>query len=152
MKTRSLLVLVLVAAAFAATASARPDRTARGAAPFAQAWSHVPQSQSMRRAKDILVFGMEQDIDGFNTALTCCGAYWAAVTGNTPITRGTYNIDNKLNHVLDLVSSAKATKTTLSFTIRPNANWYWGGKKIPVTYKDFVYTWQQFVDPKNDVG
>ena len=32
-----------------------------------------------------------------------------------------------------------------------DANWYWGGKKIPVTYKDFVYTWQQIVDPKNDV-
>lgn len=29
---------------------------------------------------------------------------------------------------------------TLSFAIRPNAYWYWGGKKLQVTYKDFVYT------------
>ena len=69
-----------------------------------------------------------------------------------PVIRGTYNVDNKLRHILDLVSSAKATKTTLSYTIRPDANWNWGGKKIPVTYKDFVYTWQAFVDPKNDVA
>ena len=51
----------------------------------------------------------------------------------------------------DLVSAASATKTGLSYTIRPDANWYWGGKKLPVTYKDFVYTWQQYIDPKNDV-
>ena len=68
-----------------------------------------------------------------------------------PVIRGAYNVDNKLRHVLDLVSAASATKSTLSFTIRKDANWNWGGKKIPVTYKDFVYTWQNFVDPKNDV-
>jgi peptide/nickel transport system substrate-binding protein len=95
---------------------------------------------------------MEQDIVGFNTALTCCGAYWAAVTGNTPIVRGTYNIDNKLRHVLDLISSAKAATHTLTFTIRKDANWDWGGRKLPVTYKDFVYTWQQLINPNNDVG
>ena len=32
----------------------------------------------------------------------------------------------------------------------PNANWYWGGKKMPVTYKDFVYTLQKIDDPNND--
>src|SRR5262249_18315278 len=134
MRTRSLLVLTLVAAAFAATASARPQNTTEAAAPFAQSWANVPQTQAARRAKDV---------DGFHTLLTCCGAYWAAVTGNTPILRGAYNLDNKLNHVLDLVSAATATRSSLTFTIRPDANWYWGGKKLPVTYKDFVYTWQQ---------
>jgi peptide/nickel transport system substrate-binding protein len=68
-----------------------------------------------------------------------------------PVTRGAYITNNKLQHVLDTVTAAKATKTTLSYTIRPDANWNWGGKKVPVTYKDFVYTWQQLVDPKNDV-
>ena len=122
------------------------------AAPFAESWASVPRTAAARKAKSILVFGMEQDITGFNTALTCCGAYWAAVTGNVPELRGAYNIDDKLRHVLDLAASAKATKTSLTYTIRPDANWYWGGKKSPVTYKDFVYTWQQIVDPKNDVG
>ena len=72
-------------------------------------------------------------------------------SGNTPVVRGAYNITDKLQHVADLVSSAKATKSTLTLNIRPNANWNWGGKKLPVTYKDFVYTWQQNVNPNNDV-
>ena len=141
--------------ALAASASGTPARTSGAslaAAPFAQAWAQVPRTPAGRRAKDVLVFGMEQDITGFNTALTCCGAYWAAVTGNTPELRGAYNIDNKLRHVLDLVSSAKATKTTLTFVIRKDAFWNWGGRKLPVTYKDFVYTWQNLADPKNDVS
>jgi ABC-type oligopeptide transport system substrate-binding subunit len=135
----------------AATATHQRTTSSLSAAPFAQSWAQVPQTQSARRAKDVLVFGMEQDIDGFNTILTCCNSYWAAVTGNVPELRGAYNITNNLKHVLDLVSSAKATRTGLSYTIRPDAYWYWGGKKLPVTYKDFVYTWQQIVNPKNDV-
>ena len=144
-------VLVLAASATATgTTAGRPVATP-AAAPFAQSWASVPRTTQARRAKSILVFGMEQDITGFNTALTCCGAYWAAVTGNVPELRGAYNIDDKLRHVLDLVTSAKASAKTLTFNIRPDARWYWGGKKLPVTYKDFAYTWQQFVDPKNDV-
>ena len=144
-------VLVLAASASATGTTAGRRAATPAAAPFAQSWASVPRTAQARRAKSILVFGMEQDITGFNTALTCCGAYWAAVTGNVPEVRGAYNIDDKLRHVLDLVSSAKAAAKTLTFTIRPDANWYWGGKKLPVTYKDFAYTWQQFVDPKNDV-
>src|SRR5437868_12899906 len=45
-----------------------------------------------------------------------------------------------------------ATKTSLSITIRPNAFWNWGGKKVPVTNKDLVYTWKQIVDPKNEAA
>jgi peptide/nickel transport system substrate-binding protein len=148
-------VAVLATLALAASAAGRPaahSTATLAAAPFAQAWAQVPRTPAARRAKDVLVFGMEQDIVGFNTALTCCGAYWAAVTGNTPELRGAYNIDDKLRHVLDLVSSAKATKTTLSYTIRKDAFWNWGGRKLPVTYKDFAYTWQQLVDTKNDVA
>jgi peptide/nickel transport system substrate-binding protein len=40
----------------------------------------------------------------------------------------------------------------MSYTIRTDANWNWGGKKIPVTYRDFVYTWKQIIDPKNDLS
>src|SRR4029079_5365173 len=80
------------------------------------------------------------------------GAYWAAVTGNTPEMRGAYTIDNKLRHVKDLVSSATATKTSLSYTIRRAALWNWGGRKLPVTYRDFAYTWRALVDPSHDVS
>ena len=147
----ALSVLALAAAATGSPSAANRPAT-RSAAPFAQAWATVPRTTAARRAKDVLVFGMEQDITGFNTALTCCGSYWAAVTGNVPELRGAYNIDNKLRHVLDLVSSAKATRTSLTYVIRKDASWNWGGRKLPVTYKDFAYTWQAFVNPKNDVS
>ena len=39
-----------------------------------------------------------------------------------PVIRGTYNVTNTLKHVLDLVSDAKATKTTLSYMIRKDAS------------------------------
>ena len=147
-------VLLLAASATATSrfaGSARTTATTPAAAPFAESWANVPRTPAARKAKETLVFGMEQDINGFNTVLTCCSAFWAAVTGNTPEVRGAYNITNTLQHVADLVSTAQATKKTLSFTIRPNAYWNWGGKKLPVTYKDFVYTWQQIVNPNNDV-
>jgi peptide/nickel transport system substrate-binding protein len=146
----AMLVIASSATAVGHRASTSASATA-SAAPFAQSWAQVPRTSAARQAKDILVFGQEQDIVGFNAALTCCSQFWSAVQV-VPVIRGTYNVDNKLRHILDLVSSAKATKTTLSYTIRPDANWNWGGKKIPVTYKDFVYTWQAFADPKNDVA
>ena len=142
-------VLLLGASATAAHGSAA--RSTPAAAPFAESWARVPATAAARKAKDTLVFGMEQDIDGFNTTLTCCNEFWAAATGNTPVIRGAYNITNTLQHVTDLITSASATKTSLTLNIRPDANWNWGGRKLPVTYKDFVYTWQQIVNPDNDV-
>jgi ABC-type transport system substrate-binding protein len=103
------------------------------------------------RAKDTVVLGQEQDVDGFNTALTCCNETWAGIQLQ-PVIRGAYVVDNRLRHVLDLVSRAKATEHTLSYTIRRNAYWNWGGKRLPVTYADFVYTWQQLVNPNNSVA
>jgi peptide/nickel transport system substrate-binding protein len=148
------LAVLLVAASATATTkvagSAQAADATPAAAPFAQSWANVPRTTAARAAKDVLVFGQEQDIVGFNTNLTCCNQFWANVQ-TVPVIRGAYTINNKLQYVKDMVADAKATKTTLSYTIRPDANWNWGGKKVPVTYKDFVYTWQMLVDPKNDV-
>jgi peptide/nickel transport system substrate-binding protein len=102
-------------------------------------------------AKDTVVLGQEQDVDGFNTALTCCNETWAAVQ-TQPVIRGAYIVNDRLQHVLDLVSRAKATAHTLSYTIRRNAYWNWAGKRLPVTYADFVYTWEQLVNPNNAVA
>jgi peptide/nickel transport system substrate-binding protein len=144
----------LLLLATTATATTKVAGKAHGAslaaAPFAQSWAQVPQTTAARKAKDILVFGQEQDIVGFNTNLTCCNQFWAGVQG-VPVIRGAFITNNKLQNVKDLVSSASATRTTLSYTIRKDANWNWGGRKIPVTYKDFVYTWRQIIDPKNDL-
>jgi peptide/nickel transport system substrate-binding protein len=142
----------------AATASASTDVAARralagatpAASPFAASWADVPLTSAARRAKGVVVFGQEQDIDGYNTVLTCCNEFWAGVQ-NVPVIRGAYLVNARLDHQLDLVVFAKATRSTLTYTIRPNANWNWGGRKLPVTYRDFVYTWQQIVDRKNDL-
>jgi peptide/nickel transport system substrate-binding protein len=142
----------------AATASASTDAPASrtlaaatpAASPFAASWADVPLTSAARRARGIVVFGQEQDIDGYNTVLTCCNEFWAGVQ-TVPVIRGAYLVNARLQHQLDLVVSAKATSRTLSYTIRPNASWNWGGRKIPVTYRDFVYTWQQVVDPRNSL-
>jgi peptide/nickel transport system substrate-binding protein len=149
--------LMLVAAAGAMSNVARDSASSQAApratlkaAPFAQAWAEVPRSPAARQAKSVLVFGMEQDVSGFNVLNADQNAYWAAITGDTPVIRGAYIIDNKGLYHLDLASSVKATKASLTINIRPNAFWYWGGRKLPVTYADFVYTWKQIVDPSSN--
>ena len=144
-------VLMVAATATATTRVAGSASSASlHAAPFAQAWANVPRSPAARKAKSVLVFGMEQDAAGFNTLEADENAYWAALTGNTPIIRGNYIIDNLGNYHLDLASSVTATKSALTINIRKDANWWWGGKKLPVTYADYVYTWQQIVDKNNN--
>jgi peptide/nickel transport system substrate-binding protein len=147
----AIAILLLAATATATTkVGSKAQGASSAAAPFAQSWAQVPRTQAARKAKDILVFGQEQDIVGFNTNLTCCNQFWAGVQG-VPVIRGAFITNDKLQNVKDLITSASATKTTLSYTIRKDANWNWGGKKVPVTYQDFVYTWKQIVDPKNDL-
>ena len=141
-------LLTVGATASASTHVASAQKLA--AAPFAQAWANVPRTPAARKAKSVLVFGMEQDITGFNTGEESQNAYWAALTGNTPTLRGNYIIDDKGNYHLDLATKVTATPKTLSITIRPNANWYWQGHPTaPVTYRDYVYTWQQIVNKAN---
>jgi glutathione transport system substrate-binding protein len=102
-------------------------------------------------AKDVLVFGQEKDVPGFNTSLACCNQPWAEAL-ETPVIRGAFITNNRLQSVKDLVASAHATKTTLTYTIRKNANWNWDGRILPVTYADFAYTWQQMVDAGNPIA
>jgi len=155
MTRRLWLVAVTVFAVLAvvgtASGSGRSSHTARlAAAPFAKSWANVPRTTAARKAKSTLVFGMEQDITGFNTTEESQSSFWAALTGNTPTLRGNYMVDDNANYALDLASKVTATKSGLSITIRPDAYWYWQGHpKMPVTYADYVYTWQQIVDPKN---
>jgi ABC-type transport system substrate-binding protein len=147
---------VLVLAASATATSSGSSRVSGGtpaAAPFAQAWAKVPTTTAGRKAKNIVVFGAEQDINGFNTSLNCCSQLWANFMGLVETDHGAFNVNQKGQFFPEkyIVSSATATKTGLSYTIAPNANWYWGGKKVPITYKDFVYTLQQVDNPNNDL-
>ena len=146
---------VLVALATVATAGAVTFHGASAAqtlraAPFNAA--AVPSTLAAQKAKSTLVFGMEQDITGFNLSEADETSLWAAITGETAVIRGTYIIDQEGNYHLDLASSVVATPKTLTITIRPDANWNWGGKVSPVTNQDVAYTWKQFMDPKNNVA
>ena len=66
---------VLLLAASATATSSGSARVAGGtpaAAPFAQSWAKVPTTTAGRKAANVVVFGAEQDINGFNTVLACC--------------------------------------------------------------------------------
>ena len=102
----ALAILLLAATATATTkVCTKAPGASPAAAPFAQSWAQVPRTQAARKAKDILVFGQEQDIVGFNTNLTCCNQFWAGVQ-TVPVIRGAFITNNKLQNVKDLVTDA----------------------------------------------
>lgn len=65
--------------------------------------------------------------------------------------RGAFVQNDKGVWLKDLVAAASVNKRGISYTIRPDAYWYWGGRKVPVTYRDFVYTLREIDNPRNDV-
>jgi peptide/nickel transport system substrate-binding protein len=148
-------LLGLAGSAAAMTAGSNSSSNARvlSAAPFAKAWANTPRTPAARAAKKTMVFGLEQTVTGFNLGDADENAFYAAIVAGTPILRGAYIIDNKGNYKYDMVSKVKATKKYLKFWIRKDANWNWlGHKTTPVTAADFIYTWQQFIAPSNNVA
>jgi len=126
--------VVLAALALAATGSARVNG---------------PDSASAKKA-GTLVFGAEQgggpdwclnlilDID--------CNAFWN-VMFQTPVIRGAFLFTPKFTYKPDLISKFKlqTRPQRVTYTIRKNAKWSDG---VPVTGKDFRFTWQQTQNPK----
>jgi len=148
-------VLLLAASATATTkfaGSAQASHATQAAAPFALSWAQVPRTSAARKAANVVVVGAEQTFNGYNTILSCCNQLWATFAGGEETAHGAFIQNQKGDWVKDLVTSAAATAKGVTYTIRPDAYWYWGGKKLPVTYKDFVYTLQQIDDPKNDLA
>jgi peptide/nickel transport system substrate-binding protein len=136
------------AAMTAASSSTNSGAAELRAAPFSMA--SVPRTPAAREAKKTMVFGLEQDITGFNVGQIDQNAYYAAIVAATPVIRGAYIIDQKGNYHLDMASKVVATKKILKIWIKKNANWNWlGHKSHPVTAADFIYTWKQFIDPTN---
>ena len=148
-------VLLLAASATAKTNTAGSAQASLGtpaAAPFAQAWAQVPRTTAGRKAANVVVFGAEQDIDGFNTNLSCCNELWAGWMGADETGYGAFIQNQKGNWIpTGITTSASANSKGVSYTISPKAYWYWGGKKVPVTYKDFVYTLQKLDDPTSNI-
>jgi len=118
--------------------------------------NRTPQQRAVNHTVN---FAMEQDAGGFNLANIDFTGAWAAYFGETPVIRGNYmipaNAVTTAQYLLDLAASVKATPTTLTITIRPDANWNWQGHSpavFPVTSADYIWTWQQFVKPGNNVA
>jgi peptide/nickel transport system substrate-binding protein len=103
---------------------------------------------------NVVVFAAESQPapGGFNTMLSCCNTDWAIYMGNGEALHGAFVQNGSGGWVKDLVTDAKADARGITYTISPNAYWYWGGRKVPVTYRDFVYTLQNIDDPANDVA
>src|SRR5260370_31393130 len=104
--------------AASATATTKVAGSAKGAessaAPFAQAWAQVPRTTAGRKAKSVLVFGVEQDINGFNTNLACCNQLIGGFMGAVEAQHGAYLQNQKSPYVKDLVSSRSPPTTSLS--------------------------------------
>ena len=112
---------VVVVAASASATTTKVTRSAgaqSAAAPFAQAWAQVPRTTAGRKAKSILVFGEEQDVNGFNTVLSCCNQLAGGFLGANEALHGAYLQNQKGLWVKDLVSSASANSKTLTYTIK----------------------------------
>jgi peptide/nickel transport system substrate-binding protein len=100
-----------------------------------------------------LIFGAEQEPPCLNGALNACNNTWTAWTVGTTL-RGLYIQKPDFSFAPD-ISDGEAKvgrlggKFTLTVKIKKQAVWSDG---VPVNVKDFVYTWQAFVNPKNDVA
>src|SRR5581483_9276226 len=96
--------------------------------------------------------GAEDDVNGFNSQLSCCNQVWASWMGGEETTYGPYIQNNKGVWIpTGVTTSAIVNLKSVTYTISPKAYWYWGGRKVPVTYQDFVYTLQQVDNPNNDL-
>jgi len=103
------------------------------------------------RAVPAVVVAASVDAGGFNVPVDCCNSTWAAWMGAEEALRGAFRQQPNGRWVEELVSAASANATRVTYTIRRNARWYWGGRSIPVTFRDFVYTLEQFDDPNNPI-
>jgi peptide/nickel transport system substrate-binding protein len=150
-----LLASAAVAVLIVATSASATSRTAAvprsSVAPFAQSWAQVPRTPAGREAKSTVVIAMEQDLPGtFNTLYQPSNSAWT-INALNPVISGIYAVSDKYQYIPLVVSNVKVNTKSITYTIRPNAVWNWGGKKVPVTYKDFVYTWKTLMNPKNSV-
>src|SRR5438094_7675287 len=108
-----------------------------------------PASQNAKAAGTI-VFGAEQGGGPdwcLNQMLSNdCGEFWNSVF-LTPVLRGAFLIKPDFTYKPDLISKfdLKLNPMRITYYIRKNAKWSDG---VPVTGKDFKFTWQTILNPK----
>lgn len=145
----------------AATIHAANGFTMAKVAPFAKSWAATPRTPAARAAKSSINVAMEQDIGSgstWNINQADSTLAWAVWVGWNPILRAPYLVtyrSHKKPHYLykyDLVTKVKVTHKNITYYIRKDANWNWGGKILPVTWKDFAYTVSILNNPKSQVS
>src|SRR5919197_1927250 len=126
--------VVLAAFALAATGSAGVNGSGSSAA----------------KSAGTLVFGAEQG-GGPDWCLNVildvdCGEFWNVVF-ETPVIRGAFVFTPGFKYKPDLISryTLKKNPQRITYFIRKNAHWSDG---VPVTGKDFKFTWSQVLNPK----
>lgn len=141
-----------------AATSAAPASESGKVVPFAQAWANTPRTPAAREAKKTITVAMEQDLGNGNTwnaNQANSTLAWAVWVGWNPILRGPYLVAYVKGHYVykyDLATKVKVTHKYIRYYIRKNAKWNWGGKLLPVTWKDFAYTVELLNNPKNLVA
>src|ERR671930_656867 len=105
--------------------------------------------QTSSTAAGTMVVGLEQEPTILNTSIIG-GDALANVYISVPLWSGAYKILPSFSFSPELVSSVQVQKNPfrLTYHIKKNAFWNDGGKKVPVTAQDFVFTWKVVMNPK----
>jgi ABC-type transport system substrate-binding protein len=149
--------MTMGSAATKASASANGFTMAKTAS-FAKSWAATPRTPAARQAKSTINVAMEQDIgsgDTWNINQANSTLAWATWVGWNPILRAPYTIQYVGGHYkyeYDLATKVVVNRKNITYYIRKDANWNYGGKKLPVTWKDFAYTVEQLNNPNNEVA
>jgi ABC-type transport system substrate-binding protein len=108
--------------------------------------------QTSSKAAGTMVIGLEQEPTILNTNIIG-GDALANVYISVPLWSGAYKITPTFNFKPELISKFKLKQNPMRLTLYINkkASWNDGGKKVPVTANDFIFTWHVIMNPKIQV-
>jgi len=148
---RRIWLLVGAAAAVLLLATSATAMTKSAKSQASHATASALRSPAARKAHSVVTIAMEQDLPGtFNINYQPSNSAWTINVVN-PVLTPVFGNNAKLQYVPELATKVVANSKGVTYYINPKAVWNWGGKKVPVTYKDFVYTWKMILNPKNSV-
>lgn len=100
-----------------------------------------------------LVFGAEQEpAESLNTTLACCALAWATWTIWEPTMAGAFQQFPDFTYQPELITEEPVPEEdpfAITYTIKEEAQWSDG---TPISAEDFEFTWQLYIDEKNDVA
>jgi peptide/nickel transport system substrate-binding protein len=114
-----------------------------------------PEGSQAPRRGGTLIFGAEQEpSDSLNGVLACCNLAWASWTVGNLALRGAFQVQPNFTYKPYTISRAvvQTNPFRVTYHIRPNATWTEGNRTIPITAADFIFTWQTYINPRNDMA